>query len=69
MGGEQQVEYGLEEKLNEYLSGFKSENPGGTGRNPADDDALDEYLLERAARELRAASERLRALERALKEG
>lgn len=68
MGREQQVEYGFEEKLNDYLSGFKSENPGGSGDDPADDDALDEYLLERAAQELRAASERLRAVEGALKE-
>ncbi len=69
MGREQQVEYGFEERLNDYLSGFKSENPGGPGDKTADEDALDEYLLERAARELRAASERLRALERALKAG
>ena len=52
----------VEEKVNDYLSGFKSENISPVD----DDDAIDQYLLERAAQQLRAASERLRKLERAI---
>lgn len=66
---EQKVEYGFEERINDYLSGFKSENQGRPGDDPVDDDALDEYLLQRAAQQLRAASDRLRKLEQAIKEG
>ena len=66
---EQKVEHGFEERINDYLSGFKSENQGRPGDDPVDDDTLDEYLLQRAAQQLRAASDRLRKLEQAIKEG
>ena len=64
---EQEGEYVSEKKVNDYLSGFKSVDPDGSANDPVNDDALDEYLLERAAHQLRAASERLRNLEQALK--
>ncbi|MEJ2531511.1 MAG: hypothetical protein P8Y92_06905 [Halioglobus sp.] len=62
----QKVEHGFEEKVNDYLRGFKSEQ---SEEDRGGNDALDEYLLERAAQQLRAASDRLRKLERALEKG
>ena len=60
------VEHGFEEKVNDYLRGFKSEQSDASEEDLGGNDALDEYLLERAAQQLRAASDRLRKLERAL---
>ena len=69
MVGEQKIESVAEKKVNEYLSGFKSDNSVAASDRPVDDDALDEFLLERAAQQLRAASERLRKLEQSIAGG
>lgn len=51
--------------LGDYLSSFKTRDTAGSGKGSARSaDTLDDYLLERTARELLAARDRARELRR-----
>ena len=52
MDHQQRINNSSNEQINEYLSRFKSDNDG---LDTADENALDQHLLERAAEELRTA--------------
>ncbi len=61
---QQKVENSLHERVTDYLRHFKSQNATFASGDAAGESALDEYLLERAAEELRAAKVRLDELKR-----
>lgn len=58
MGHQQQVQSSSQERVNAYLERFKSEEYKLKGADPDGESALDQFLLERAAEELRAAQAR-----------
>ena len=62
----QKIENSTQELVNDYLSSFRSQNTTSNGADAASETGIDEYLLERAATELRAAQERLDTLKREL---
>ena len=57
----QKIENSLQERIDDYLSGFKSQEDTSASADNAGGlvVALDNYLLERAAEELRVAQVRL----------
>lgn len=61
---EAQIDKSLEKRINAYLRSFKSGKSTFNRPTAAGETALDEYLLERAAEELRAAKERVDRLKR-----
>ena len=62
----QKIENSIQNRINDYLSSFKSQNATVTDAYTVSETGIDEYLLERAATELRAAQERLDTLKREL---
>ncbi len=60
----EEVEISAQDRIDDYLSSFKSKHSTFQGHGVADDAALEEYLLERAADELRIARKRLDRFER-----
>jgi len=58
------IENSLHRRVNEYLSHFKAQDATFASAEAASESALDDYLLERAAEELRAAQTRLDDLKR-----
>lgn len=58
---DQEIEHFSEDRFNEYVGSLTSQFPTTTGES-----ALEEYLLERAAAQLRAARQRLDELGRKL---
>ena len=59
MEGPQKTENSTQERVNDYLNGFKSQNATFGSADVASETGIDEYLLERAAQELRAAQSRI----------
>jgi hypothetical protein len=53
------IDNSLQDRINDYLSSFKSSASTFKRYDTAGDAGLEEYLLERAAEELRAAKARL----------
>jgi hypothetical protein len=64
MDRSQKIENSLQERIDDYLSSFKSQNDTSPRADTASGlaVALDNYLLERAAEELRVAQARLNKL-------
>jgi hypothetical protein len=69
MDRQQKVKNSLQARIDDYLGGFKSQNTSFSSVDSPAEDALDEYLLERAAEELRAAKARMDKLHRELGKG
>ena len=57
MDGQQENQNATQERINDFLSRFKSNDIALSSTDTANENALDQYLLERAAEELRAARE------------
>ena len=53
----QEIIDATQERINDFLSRFKSNDIALASTDPATENGLDQYLLERAAEELRAARE------------
>jgi phage head maturation protease len=66
MDRQQQVQNSSQERINDYLSRFKSNDTTPTSADIASENALDQYLLERAAEDLRAAKLRVDKVNREL---
>ncbi len=64
MDRQQQIQNSSQERINDYLSRFKSNDTTLTSADTASENALDQYLLERAAEDLRAAKMRVDKLNR-----
>jgi hypothetical protein len=54
---QQETQDATQERINDFLSRFKSNDIAPSSADTATENALDQYLLERAAEELRAARE------------
>jgi hypothetical protein len=54
MGRTRKIDTPPPKRIDDYLRAFSSRNPAVGGSDTAGDASLEEYLLERAARELRA---------------
>ena len=66
MDRQQQVQNSSQERINDYLSRFKSNDTTPASADIASENALDQYLLERAAEDLRAAKLRVDKVNREL---
>jgi hypothetical protein len=64
MDRQQQTQNSSQERVNDYLRRFKSSDTTLTSADTASENALDQYLLERAAEDLRAAKMRVDKLNR-----
>ena len=64
MDRQQQTQNSSQERVNDYLRRFKSSDTTLTSADIASENALDQYLLERAAEDLRAAKMRVDKLNR-----
>jgi hypothetical protein len=54
---QQETQDATQERINDFLSRFKSNDIALSSTDTSTENALDQYLLERAAEELRAARE------------
>lgn len=59
MARPQKVENSIQERIDKYLSSFKAQDATSTDGYNVSEAGIDEYLLERAAAELRDAQLRL----------
>jgi hypothetical protein len=66
---QQESQNATQERINEFLSRFKSNDIALSSADSATENALDHYLLERAAEELRAARESMDKLNWELEKG
>ena len=64
MGHQKQIQDSAQERINNYLSRFKTNDITLTSADSASENALDQYLLERAAEELRAGQAQMNKLNR-----
>ena len=64
MGRQKKVQDSSQERINDYLNRFKSNDITLTGADSASENALDQYLLERAVKELRAGQAQMNKLNR-----
>jgi hypothetical protein len=66
MDRQQHIQYSSQERINDYLGRFKTNNTALTDADTVNENALDQYLLERAVEELRAGQARMDKLNREL---
>ena len=64
MDRQKQIQDSSQERINDYLSRFKTHDIALTSADSASGNALDQYLLERAAEELRAGQAQMNKLNR-----
>ncbi len=57
MDRQQETQDATQERINDFLSRFKSKDIAISSTDTSTENALDQYLLEKAAEELRAARE------------
>lgn len=68
MAGPEKNDNSIQQRINDYLSSFKSQSATVTDAYTVSDTGIDEYLLERAAQELRDAQANLAEIARELGE-
>ena len=66
MAGQRQSEKSSPQQMEDYLRGLKSSGPGDSAESTDNDESLEDFLLERAAGDLRAARTRLEELRQSL---
>ena len=64
MDRQKQIQDSSQERIDEYLSRYKTHDITLTSADSASENALDQYLLERAAQELRAGQAQMKKLNR-----
>jgi hypothetical protein len=64
MGHQKQIQDSSQERINNYLSRFKTTDIALPSSDSASENALDQYLLARAAEELRAGQAQMNKLNR-----
>ena len=64
MDRQKQIQDSSQERIDEYLSRYKTHDIALTSADSASENALDQYLLERAAQELRAGRAQMNKLNR-----
>jgi hypothetical protein len=64
MGQTKKIDTPLSGGIDDYLRGFRAKSATVDGSDAGGDASLEEYLLERAARELKAARNRVDVVER-----
>jgi hypothetical protein len=69
MDRQQQIQNSSQERINDYLGRFKTNDTALTDADTVNENALDQYLLERAVEELRAGQARMDKLNRELGKG
>ena len=69
MDRQQQIQNSSQERINDYLGRFKTNDTALTDADTVNEDTLDQYLLERAVEELRAGQARMDKLNRQLEQG
>jgi hypothetical protein len=69
MDCQQHIQNSSQERINDYLGRFKTNDTVVTDADTVNEDALDQYLLERAVEELRAGQARMDKLNRELGKG
>ena len=69
MDRQQETQNTTQERIDDFLSRFKSNDIALSSTDTAPENALDQYLLEKAAQELRAARESVDKLNRELGKG
>ena len=66
MAGQREFEKSSARELEDYLRSLKSPDGEAGGESPGGEESLEDYLLERAAKDLRDARARLENLRRSL---
>lgn len=69
MDRQQKVQKSSQDRINDYLGRFRSDKTALPGMNTGSASSLEQYLLERAAEELRAGTARLDKLNQELGKG
>lgn len=69
MAGQQKLENSLQDRIDDYLSNFKSSTAPSDDAASVEEASLDDYLMERAAQELREARARLEQISQELEGG